>query len=242
VTPDNRAAINRANARHSTGPKSAEGIQKSSLNALRHGLTSQIVVMPLEDLQAYREHLQRYFDEYHPKGATEADLVQGLADCSWRLNRVAAMETNLLTLGQVTPTGCPDAPPEIQQALSLVSALVSQSKALSTLSLHGQRLSRQFERTVTHLRELQKTRKAQEQHDLLEMHKDKGEISNASENGFVFSNAEIPAAKMTDQPGHSPSPLPSPDRSEGPSSVEASGNIDVFTAPQGPPSPRAAGR
>ncbi len=42
----NRAQINIANAQHSTGPKTPEGKKKSSLNALRHGLTGQIVVMP----------------------------------------------------------------------------------------------------------------------------------------------------------------------------------------------------
>jgi len=54
--------------------------------------------MPTEDLQAYQLHLQSFAAEYDPKGATEANLVQALADTSWRLNRVAALETNLLTL------------------------------------------------------------------------------------------------------------------------------------------------
>src|ERR1700691_5879329 len=92
-----RAEINRENAQHSTGPKTEAGKQRSSLNALRHGLTGQIVVMPSEDLHAYQLHLKSFTDEYHPNGATEANLVQALADASWRLNRVAALETNLLT-------------------------------------------------------------------------------------------------------------------------------------------------
>ena len=45
-----RVAINRANARYSIGPKTESGKKVSSLNALRHGLTGQIVVMPNEDL------------------------------------------------------------------------------------------------------------------------------------------------------------------------------------------------
>src|SRR5580700_9259763 len=94
-----RAEINRANSKHSTGPKTAEGKQKSSLNALRHGLTGQIVVMPTEDLEAYQQHLKSFTDQLSPKGIIEASLVQALADTSWRLNRVAALETNLLTLG-----------------------------------------------------------------------------------------------------------------------------------------------
>src|SRR5580692_12133715 len=91
----NRAQINLENAQHSTGPKTKAGKQRSSLNALRHGLTGQIVVMPSEDLAAYQRHLAAFADEYHPNGATEAQLVQALADASWRLNRVAALEANI---------------------------------------------------------------------------------------------------------------------------------------------------
>jgi hypothetical protein len=196
-TPD-RTEINRANAQHSTGPKTAEGKKQSSLNALRHGLTGQIIVMPAEDLDAYRSHLKSFADQYNPKDVTEANLVQALADCSWRLNRVAALETNLLTLGIASGSGpLLDAPQQIQDAMSIVAALESQSKALSNLSMHSQRLSRQFERTVTLLRDLQKTRRAQEKKDLdslvdiIKMYKSKGKTYDPSADGFVFSDQQI---------------------------------------------------
>jgi hypothetical protein len=41
-----RAAISRANSQHSTGPPTAAGKQRSSLNALRHGLTTASPVPP----------------------------------------------------------------------------------------------------------------------------------------------------------------------------------------------------
>ena len=204
MSTPNRAEANRANSQHSTGPKTPEGKQRSSLNALRHGLTGQIVVMPTEDLEAYRSHLESFTDEYNPKGATEANLVQALADTSWRLNRVAALETNLLTLGiasDLSPiTG---APQQIQDAMSIVAALESQSKALSNLSLHSQRLSRQFERTVAQLRDIQKTRQTQEKQDvddlldIMEMYESKGETYRPSDDGFVFSQTQINAAIRT---------------------------------------------
>src|SRR5271165_3958747 len=113
--PSDRAEINRANSQHSTGPRTEQGKERSRLNALRHGLTGQIVVMPTEDLQAYQSHLKSFTDECDPKGAIEAHLVQALADTSWRLNRVAALETNLLTLGvasQLNPFS--DSPQQVQ--------------------------------------------------------------------------------------------------------------------------------
>jgi hypothetical protein len=196
MSTPHRTEINRANSQHSTGPKTESGKKRSSLNALRHGLTGQIVVMPAEDLAAYQSHVKSFTDEYHPQGATEAHLVQALADTSWRLNRVAAQETNLLTLGLQNPTAI-DAPRPIQDAMSIAAALESQSKALANLSMHSQRLSRQFERTVTQLRDLQQTRRAQEKKalndllDVLEMHEAKGESYNPSADGFVFSEQQI---------------------------------------------------
>jgi hypothetical protein len=158
------AETNQANAKHSTGPKTKAGKKKSSLNALRHGLTAQLVVMPTEDVDAYVRHLASFNDEYRPVGATESQLVRALADASWRLNRVVALEAHLLA----SPSDDP-------------------YKALATLSLHSQRLSRQFEKTVAQLRGLQQTRRAQEKHD------------PPPNDGFVFSKPQTaprPAAPV----------------------------------------------
>src|ERR1035437_6926105 len=189
MSTPNRTEINRANSKHSTGPKTKAGKTRSSLNALRHGLTSQIVVMPNEDLEAYQSNLKSFTDEYSPKGATEAQLVQALADASWRLNRVAALEATLLTLAAD--------PGQTAGAMALLAAIESQSKALANLSLHSQRLSRQFEKTVAQLRDLQKTRLAHEEHDMnhlldiMEMYEEKGEPYDPSEDGFVFTKSQL---------------------------------------------------
>jgi hypothetical protein len=190
--------INRANAQHSTGPKTEAGKWRSSLNALRHGLTGQIVVMPTEDLECYESHLKSFVDEYNPKGATEAQLVQQLADTSWRLNRAASLETNLLTLAAARlPDPLTEAPDEVQHVMAIAAALESRSKALMNLSLHTQRLSRQYERTITQLRALQKTRLAEENRqlddlvDIMEMYESRGETYNPSNDGFVFTKEEI---------------------------------------------------
>ena len=41
-------AANRANATHSTGPRTEEGQKRSSLNAMKHGLTGRTVLLPRE--------------------------------------------------------------------------------------------------------------------------------------------------------------------------------------------------
>ena len=190
MTPiTDRAEINRANAGHSTGPQTVAGKQNSRYNALRHGLTSQMVVMPTEDLEAYHRHLKSFTDEYGPQGATEENLVQTLADTAWRLKRIISIESSLLKLAAINQL-------DVHPA-SIVAGLESQAKSLANLSLYTQRLSRQFERSVAQLRDLQQTRRAQEEHDLndlldvLEMYEAKGEPYNPSEDGFVFSEQQI---------------------------------------------------
>ena len=44
---------NRANAQNSSGPKSPEGKAKSSLNAVKTGLTGRTVLLPGDDAAAY---------------------------------------------------------------------------------------------------------------------------------------------------------------------------------------------
>jgi hypothetical protein len=192
-----RALINRANAQHSTGPKTEEGKQRSSLNALRHGLTGQTIVLPSDDLAAYQRHIQSYVTEYKPKGPTETQLVQTLADTAWRLNRVSALENNLLTLGIVNNLNAE--PDPVQDALSIVRALDSQTRVLANLSLHGQRLSRQFEKTHALLKQIQSERIPNDEYDLRQaadlvyMHELKRKSYDPAEDGFVFSDEEIQA-------------------------------------------------
>jgi hypothetical protein len=84
--------------------------------------------------------------------------------------------------------------------MAMAAALESQAKALAILSVHGQRLSRQFEKTAAQLRELQKTRHAREQEeltdllDIMEMHEAKRELYRPAADGFVFSQTQIDTA------------------------------------------------
>jgi hypothetical protein len=185
--PIDRAQINRNNAYHSTGPRTPEGKQRSCLNALRHGLTGQTVVMPADDLEAYQLHIQSFVNEYHPQGATETQLVQSLADAAWRLNRVAVLETNLLT-HDIVYEDFPnhESTHEMREAIAIAHALDSHTRALANLSLHGQRLSRQFERTLALLQDLQSKRKLQE----VQMDASKEKPHRPSKHGFVFAEDE----------------------------------------------------
>jgi hypothetical protein len=201
-----RAAINRANAQKSTGPRTEAGKQRSSLNALRHGLTGQTIVLPTEDQSAYQRHSQSFLDECQPKGAIETQLVQSLIDSSWRMNRAAAVETNLLSLGITEMEDRFHANhPEAEAALAMAMAFREHTRAFAQISIYGQRLARQFERTLAQLRQIQADRRKAEECQLenaakaMRIHKYENLVyepapSNPTDPGFVFSTTETETA------------------------------------------------
>ena len=186
---EGRASINRANSQHSTGPRSAAGKQHSSLNAVAHGLTSHSPVLATEDAAAYQRHCRQFLDEYQPATPTESQLTQEIADTAWRLNRIPHLEAALLDRAAN--------PPSDQARIEF--DIVDAHRALATLGLHGQRLSRQFQKAMEQLREIQSERRQEQERELkraavlLELHKHKGIPYHPAEFGFVFSKDQIEA-------------------------------------------------
>jgi hypothetical protein len=123
MTNDHRArsARNRENAK-----------QRSPLMAFRHGFTGQTFVMTAEDLAAYQRLTKGFVDDLKPQGFLEKQFVQFLIDLSWRLNRIPAIENNLL---------------------------IEQPRLFNVLSMYRDRLGAQFERTYKQLCKLQSKRR-----------------------------------------------------------------------------------
>jgi hypothetical protein len=89
---------NRRNALGSTGPKTKTGKQRSSQNAIRHGLTAETVIGPLEDPEDYKAFEQAVTADYDAETAVERELVLRLASLLWRLRRSTLIETGLLRI------------------------------------------------------------------------------------------------------------------------------------------------
>jgi len=102
---DKQLEANRANAQKSTGPKSAAGKKRSSLNALRHGLTGQVVILPEEDREAFDNFSKEILACFELDNAVERQLAQSYASYQWRINRAAAIEDNMFALGIVEQVG-----------------------------------------------------------------------------------------------------------------------------------------
>jgi hypothetical protein len=90
---------NRHNAASSTGPKTAGGKARSSRNALRHGLRSELPVLPGEDPRGWEEHRAGILRSLAPAGPLETELAGRVALSLWRLRRVAAYEAAVTAVG-----------------------------------------------------------------------------------------------------------------------------------------------
>jgi hypothetical protein len=89
---------NRLNALNSTGPRTENGKQQSRRNALKHGLTAETVIEPLENPEEYRAFEEAIVSEYLPQTPVERELVHRLASLFWRLRRATSIETGLLRM------------------------------------------------------------------------------------------------------------------------------------------------
>jgi len=203
---DKQLEANRANALLSTGPKTEEGKKRSSMNALRHGITGQVSTMTDEDRAAHDKLSSALMKDLAPEGAMETQLAHRIATDSWLLNRISAVEDNLFALGQLQHGGhaCPDVP-QLDAALTMAHTYTQESKQLQLLSLYEQRINRSLQKNLATLKSLQATRKAEheaaikEAASLLKLSEMKGLEYIPARDGFAFSNDQIHAAIDRDQ-------------------------------------------
>lgn len=101
-------AANRRNAQKSTGPRTAEGKAKSSLNAVKHGVLSKSVAVSghyyIEDPLDFISLQSELEQNLRPVGRVEELLVERIATCAWRLRRVLKAENGEIRLSADTGT------------------------------------------------------------------------------------------------------------------------------------------
>jgi hypothetical protein len=98
MSSQKRINANRSNAKNSTGPKTQEGKARSSQNALKHGLRAEEVVLPTEDPQAFKEHIEAWVEDWQPPSMARRHLVDQAAVASWRINRCIRLEATRITV------------------------------------------------------------------------------------------------------------------------------------------------
>jgi hypothetical protein len=98
MSSDAKIAANRANAKKSTGPRTAAGKAASSRNNTRHGLTANKLLLDTEDPAQYEALRSDLIGSYRPANAAELMLVEEIAQNFWRLQRARNIETENMNM------------------------------------------------------------------------------------------------------------------------------------------------
>jgi hypothetical protein len=155
-----KQTANKANAQLSTGPKTSEGKAKSSLNAVKTGLSGRTVLLHSDDAPVYRQHVRDYEKELRPVGQRECDLVQSIADCAWRLSRIPGLEMAIYAQGRTQFAEQFDhEEASVRPALIELQTFLVYEKQLRNLHIQEARLHRRREKDTAEFRQLQSERK-----------------------------------------------------------------------------------
>jgi len=202
-------AANQKNAQLSTGPTSPDGKAKSSLNAVKTGLTGRTILLPGDDAAAYEAHVAGFFARHQPVGDEERNLVQSLADTEWRLLRIPALEFGIYALGRLEfAAEFPQEDPEVKKHLIEAKIFLAYQRQLNNLSIQESRLRRQREKDTAALRNLQQLRKQQQAKRLTEaarqyivaVHEERHDLWEPEENGFEFSLEQVEVRALEIEP------------------------------------------
>jgi hypothetical protein len=176
---------NRRNAQKSTGPTTPEGRAAVRHNALKHGLTAEVLIPSMEEQPEFDRLCDAFETEYLPVGPTEESLLENLVAAKWRLGLARKAETGFFMKRSL------DLEHESQDyrelpangRLALIVDLDSAGPdTLSKISRCEARLERSFYKALSELRRTQSEREP----------------------------AELPAAKQTQSEDQAPDLTPPP--------------------------------
>ena len=178
-------------------------LKTAALTGLRNPITSQVVCMPAEDLDAFRSFTAAWHQDLKPAGVIETFLTQSIAENAWRLNHNRAMESHVMALAfNAREDKIITENPQAHAALAIADGLPKQIPSLQVLSIREQRIYKQFNSMRYELERLQCTRKAQEERDLdaaanlMQMHEEANPAPDAppydpAEDGFVLHKTQV---------------------------------------------------
>ncbi|MBI3681489.1 MAG: hypothetical protein HY235_13980 [Acidobacteria bacterium] len=148
----------RRNGAKSRGPKTPQGNNRSSQNALKHGLSARTTVLNSESGEEFEKVRKSYVDYFRPANPVETDLVTEMAAARWRLRRAWSHETAILDYAiEKNEPGIQKeflhCDPLARQGLAFLK-LCDSSHSLNTIDRFESRYRRMFDRALRNLLQL----------------------------------------------------------------------------------------
>jgi hypothetical protein len=166
MTSARKAEANRQNALKGTGPKTIEGKTAIRLNAVKHGLLAEEILLPGEDEDALRKLGERLRAELQPVGELENMFVDRIISAHWRLRRLGRVEAGIFTYkyyGTLSDTREMEGMQEANTT-TLGHAFVEdaiETNAFSKLSRYETAIERSLLKALHELQRLQAARQAE---------------------------------------------------------------------------------
>jgi len=148
----------RINGAKSHGPKTPEGRATSSLNAIKHGITSKTLTLTNESTDLLLEMMNSYLTLFEPTNQMEIDIVCDIVAARWRLRRIWCYQTAMLDVEM--DKQAPEFEKryatydEFMRGAAAFSAIVDHSKRYITALRTDIHLTRIYRRAVDDLRRL----------------------------------------------------------------------------------------
>jgi hypothetical protein len=153
-----RDIINKQNSFRSTGPRTPEGKQRSSLNAFKHGLSGNHLVMQQHEFSAYEDLTQRMLSDLKPVSEPERQIAQKIIDLNFRINRLTAIENNLLNFDMGANEPDFEEDEGIARMMGQATAWKKNAQSFDILGRYESRLSKQLLQYQKELERLQALR------------------------------------------------------------------------------------
>jgi len=228
---------NRLNAQKSTGPRTPEGKEKASRNAIRHGLLAREAVIQGENPAEFEVYREGMLQELTPAGAVEAMLAERVVGLSWRLLRAQRLQNAAFAaLDDGEPEPLLEARQEewkqikgsewdrsvtgvLNENATLAKLVVedfAEARVLDRLLMYERRIESSLYRTMAQLRKERERRQAR---------------ATAATEGAPCSDGDLPAGRESAAPPKLGSfgAQPSPEGAPGEICQPSSGSSSDFT-------------
>src|SRR5262249_29142498 len=87
TAPDHAETSGQIGRKGLGGPKTPEGEARSRTNAIKHGMTASLPVLPGEDPDAFKRRVEDFIDALRPTNAVELALTEQAALATWKIAR-----------------------------------------------------------------------------------------------------------------------------------------------------------
>jgi hypothetical protein len=201
-------AANRANGAKSHGPATDQGKTASRTNALKHHLCGSLLTLEGEERDDYERFKIAHFARFDPRDELEVDLCEKMAHASWRINRAAYIEAELLDLEidkqKATLDRAIGLRPPTRLALAF-KTLTDEGNTLSTINRYESALVRQYASYQRMYAELRK-RNDLPPENLLELPQQNEPIPNSEHHAKTPEQPEQPEVSHTTDPENPTAP------------------------------------